>query len=112
MDSSTMQLKNNVLHVAKTIEDLQSFETYIKNKVLDIVYKTNESLEFVGAELLVAYGGPTIVINTQRNLIQGSWALDNYEVSYSNPKLENHLELKYDAKLNSLLATNSTRRIK
>ena len=112
MISSKKQLQNNVLDVAKTIEGLNTFEDYIKCKVLEIVYKTTESLEFLGAELLVAYGGPTVAVNTQTNTVKGSWALDNYEVAYTNPDLENHLELKYIKQMNSLLATDSTRRIK
>jgi hypothetical protein len=112
MNQTTQQLQNNVLAVAKTIENLDSFDDYIRNKVLETIYKTTESLNYLGAELLVAYGGPTIVINTHSNTVKGSWGLDNYEVLYTNPKLENHLEFKYNAKLNSLLATNSTRRIK
>ena len=112
MTESTKQLQRNVLNVAKSIEKLTTFDDYLKNKVLEIIYKTDESLDFLGAELLVAYGGPTVVINTQKNTVQGSWALDSYEVSYSNSSLENHLEIKYNTKLNSLLATNSMRRIK
>ena len=105
------QLKNNCIAIAQIIENLNNFESFFKNKVLEIVYKTDESLNFIGAELLVAYGGPTIVVKTENSSIEGSWALDRFTSSYQNLNLENYLEQKYYKKLNSLLVANSMRRI-
>ena len=56
---------------------------------MQIEYNVDESLEVLGAELLVAYGGPTIVVNTSKNIVQGSWGLDKFTTSYKNDKLEN-----------------------
>ena len=78
---------------------------------MQIEYNVDESLEVLGAELLVAYGGPTIVVNTSKNIVQGSWGLDKFTTSYKNDKLENYITQKYYKKFNSLLVANSMRRI-
>ena len=109
--NSKNQLKNNCISIAQLIEDLDDFKSFFKNKVLQIEYKIDESMNFLGAELLIAYGGPTIVVHTNNSSIQGSWALDKFNTSYKNEKLENYIEQKYYKKFNSLLVANSMRRI-
>ena len=109
--TTTNQLKENCIYIAQTIEKLTDFNAFFKNKVLQIEYNVDESLELLGAELLVAYGGPTIAIHTSKNIVQGSWGLDKFTTSYKNDKLENYIVQKYYKKFNSLLAANSMRRI-
>lgn len=43
------------------------------NDVLDIEYVVSGSKEYLGARVLVAFGGPNIWINTRTNEVQGYW---------------------------------------
>ena len=109
--NSMNQLKNNCISIAQMIEELNDFRSFFKNKVLQIEYNIDESMNFLGAELLLAYGGPTIILKTNNSSIQGTWALDKFSTSYKNEKLEDYVEQKYYKKFNSLLVANSMRRI-
>jgi hypothetical protein len=40
---------------------------------LDIEYIVNSKREFLGARVLVAFGGPNIWVNTRTNTIEGHW---------------------------------------
>ena len=50
--------------------------------VLDIQYIVNSASEFIGARVLVAFGGPNIWIDTARSIVEGAWWQDSYTVSY------------------------------
>ena len=50
--------------------------------VLDIQYIVNSDSEFIGARVLVAFGGPNIWIDTARSIVEGAWWQDSYTVSY------------------------------
>jgi hypothetical protein len=39
---------------------------------------------FLGAELLMSYGGPTIRIDTRWSVVEGSWGDSHYTRSYSD----------------------------
>lgn len=45
---------------------------------LDINYITSSQKEYLGSRLLVAFGGPTIWIDTQKKSIEASWWSDSY----------------------------------
>jgi hypothetical protein len=40
---------------------------------LDIEYVVNAKAEYLGARVLVAFGGPDIWINTRTNTVEGAW---------------------------------------
>lgn len=52
--------------------------------VLDIEYIVNAQGEYIGARVLVAYGGPSIWINTRNNCVEGHWWGDNFTVSFED----------------------------
>ncbi len=58
-------------------------ETYLED-VLDIEYIVNGSREYLGARVLVAFGGPNIWINTRTNTVEGYWWGDSCMRGYED----------------------------
>jgi hypothetical protein len=52
--------------------------------VLDIEYIVNGKGEYLGARVLVAFGGPTIWINTRTGTVEGSWWSARAEASFKD----------------------------
>ena len=85
--------KTHVLEIVKQLEnpDLiewqdeenQSAFDYI-NDALDIQYIVNSAKEYLGAKILVSFGGPNIWINTQFNTVDGYWRGDDSTFSYED----------------------------
>ena len=50
----------------------QSGFDYIKD-ALDIEYVISESGDYLGAVILVSFGGPNIMIDTRHNQVKGTW---------------------------------------
>jgi hypothetical protein len=85
------ELKNLVLDTIKEIEELprakQEKRDEFFNDILSVVYYStfeNGKQVFNGCELLVAFGGPNIYIDTRYNLVSGYWGSDKFEMSYSD----------------------------
>jgi hypothetical protein len=51
---------------------------------LDIEYIVNTKREFLGARVLVAFGGPNIWINTRTNTVEGAWWGDSATASFTD----------------------------
>lgn len=51
---------------------------------LDIEYIVNSKGEYLGARVLVAFGGPNIWINTRTKTVEGSWWSDRAEASFQD----------------------------
>ena len=51
---------------------------------LDIEYIVSSKKEYLGARVLVAFGGPNIWINTRTNTIEGYWWGDKASASFSD----------------------------
>ena len=66
---------------AETIE-MSGYE-YLTD-VLDIEYIVNAAKEYLGARVLVCFGGPTVWINTRTNTVEGNWWGDSYTESYTD----------------------------
>lgn len=56
---------------------------YLKD-ALDIEYIVNHEGDYLGARILVAFGGPNIWINTRCNMIEGAWGNESYTTSFSD----------------------------
>jgi hypothetical protein len=92
-------IKSNVEHIVKTIEE--GFDGYMQDNeygeirdvyeyledVLDIEYIVNAKGEYLGARILVAFGGPNIWINTRTKQVEGCWWGDSCVMSYSNDEM-------------------------
>lgn len=55
-----------------TNEDYGDLYEYISD-ALDVEYTVNSRLEYLGAELLIAYGGPNVYVNTRTGSVEGYW---------------------------------------
>ena len=51
---------------------------------LDIEYTVSSGGEYLGARVLVAFGGPNIWINTRYNKVEGAWWGDSADFSYDD----------------------------
>jgi hypothetical protein len=56
--------------------------------VLDIEYIVNSKKEYLGARVLVAFGGPNIWINTRTKQVEGYWWGDSYIMSYYSDAMD------------------------
>ena len=56
--------------------------------VLDIQYIVTIDGEYLGARVLVAFGGPNIWIDTSRQLVEGHWWGDSFTASYSDDAMD------------------------
>lgn len=61
-------------------EPLSAFD-YVQD-ALDIEYIVNSKGEYLGARVLVAFGGPNIWIDTRRERVDGYWWGDSASVSF------------------------------
>ena len=55
--------------------------------VLDIEYTTDSKKEYLGARVLVAFGGPNIWINTRTKTIEGHWWGDTVYANYTQDNI-------------------------
>ncbi|MEL0090470.1 MAG: hypothetical protein VW714_08320 [Rhodospirillales bacterium] len=62
--------------------DMSGFD-YL-NGALDIEYVVDGNGDYLGARVLVAFGGPNIWINTRRNMIEGAWWDESCAVSFTD----------------------------
>mgnify|MGYP001793188905 CR=1 FL=1 len=52
--------------------------------ILDIEYRVGSDREYRSAEILVAFGGPNIWIDTKTQTVKGAWWGDHAEASYTD----------------------------
>tara|TARA_B100000768_G_C11015598_1_gene263910 strand:- start:238 stop:567 length:330 start_codon:yes stop_codon:yes gene_type:complete len=64
--------------------------------VLDVKWILNSDKTLRGAELLVAFGGPNIWVNTDTGVVKGAWWGDSATATFEdNVELEDALEAWY-----------------
>jgi hypothetical protein len=88
-------LKNHVQAIADTLSngfDLSSMNDdgehttafdYLQD-ALDIEYIVNSKGEYLGARVLVAFGGPNIWVNTRTGIVEGAWWSDRAEATFTD----------------------------
>ena len=57
------------------------------NQIMDIKYVLDDNLDYVGSQLLVAFGGPNIWIDTQHQQVKGYWWGDDFIKDYYEDKI-------------------------
>lgn len=77
------RLQDHMQQIANTLTNGFGDELNIDNQpldgfdylqdALDIEYIVNSKREYLGARVLVAFGGPNIWINTRTKLVEGYW---------------------------------------
>ena len=87
-------LQNHVESIAATLingfgdelnydgEPVSAFD-YLQD-VLDIEYIVNGKREYLGARVLVAFGGPNIWVDTKRGIVEGAWWGDKAIASFTD----------------------------
>lgn len=63
-------------------EPMSAFD-YLSD-ALDIEYIVNGKGEYLGARVLVAFGGPNIWIDTRRGIVEGAWWGDHATASFTD----------------------------
>jgi len=63
-------------------EEMSAFD-YLQD-ALDIEYIVNGKGEYLGARILVAFGGPNIWVNTRTGTVEGAWWADRAEASFKD----------------------------
>jgi len=63
--------------------ETQTAMDYLQD-VLDIQYIVSGKGEYLGARILVAFGGPNIWVDTQRNVVEGYWWGDYARASFND----------------------------
>lgn len=84
-------LQNHVNDIARRISEADfdrnddgdecSAYDYLES-ALDIEYIVNGKGEYLGARVLVAFGGPNIWVNTRTGTVEGAWWSDRAEASF------------------------------
>jgi len=96
----TSDIKNSVQHIVKTLEngfegygqeneygDTQTAFDYLQD-ALDIEYIVTSKKEYLGARVLVAFGGPNIWINTRTKQVEGYWWGDSCIMPYDKDEMD------------------------
>ena len=88
------RLQDHVQHIADTItngfgdelncddQEMSAFD-YLQD-ALDIEYIVNSKREYLGARVLVAFGGPNIWINTRTKKVDGYWWNESASASFDD----------------------------
>ena len=68
------------------------------NQIMDIKYVLDDNLDYVGSQLLVAFGGPNIWIDTQYKTVSGYWWGDDVIRAYWEDfiGLDDHIKGLYE----------------
>lgn len=88
-------VKANVEHIARTLtqgfgedernvdgEEFGAFD-YLQD-ALDIEYVVTSKGEYLGARVLVAFGGPNIWVDTRKGIVEGHWWGDSYTTTFED----------------------------
>lgn len=75
------------------IDDLDDLDEvniydYFEDRPLDIEYTINSDLEYVGARIMIAFGGPNIYINTNNKRVELYWGFSRAEAALSDRAVE------------------------
>ena len=92
------QLKRMVRDIAMSINSPEKGDTASKwmEDTYDIRYLVSSDKNFLGSEILVAGGGPTIWVDTFREQVTGWWGTDRVQWYYQdNLGLNDYMEEMY-----------------
>jgi len=56
----------------------------ILQDVLSIEFISDQSRNYLGARILVAFGGPNIWIDTRNDIVEGYWGCDQVEIRFDD----------------------------
>lgn len=83
MTTARDQLHQNCLAIAYVLEsNSENAISDFLDDALSIEYTVDGHHKFLGAQVLVAFGGPTIWVDTRSDLIEGSWGGDKVTIPF------------------------------
>lgn len=69
----------------RDVENEGEFSAYdYLQDALDIEYIVNGKGEYLGARILVAFGGPNILVNTRTHTVEGAWWSERADASFTD----------------------------
>ena len=73
------------------------------NQIMEVKYVLDDKLDYVGSQLLVAFGGPNIWIDTQHQQVKGYWWGDEVIKDYYKDSihLDDHIKELYECSKSS-----------
>lgn len=75
-------IKEQVLGEIQELENTStSLDEYLDG-VLEVTYLVGNDKAYKGVELLVAFGGPNVYVNTRYSSVSGFWGGDTCKMSY------------------------------
>ena len=78
-------LHENCVSIAKQLEqDSQQQESRIWEDAMDIEFTIDPRRNFIGARILIAFGGPNIWVNTRNDTVEGSWGSDRIQIGFDD----------------------------
>ena len=85
MKTTYDQLLSNCQNIVSELNDLteETASEYLHD-ALDINFTIDSRGNFLGSEILVAFGGPTISISTSSMVVEGHWGSDKIRLYYDD----------------------------
>lgn len=74
---------------------------YINDHALDIEYRVSSDLSYLGVEIAIALGGPTVYINTRDNRLEAYWGGDT-AYSLLDSDVREELDMIFEEMFDSL----------
>lgn len=79
------QLYANCVSIVRQLEfDDDGALSEILDSALDIEFTVGRNVSYIGASILVAFGGPNIRINTRHNVVEGGWGDNCIRLRYAD----------------------------
>ena len=81
------------------LDEDQDLPGYLSsNQIMEVKYVLDDKLDYVGSQLLVAFGGPNIWIDTQHQQVKGYWYEDEVIKDYYKDSiyLDDHIKELYE----------------
>lgn len=95
MNDTRQHLLDNVLAVVEEIENAHDLVDWLNDQLSIETIMRSPSGEFMGAEILCAYGGPTVRVDTRWGKVEGWWGSDHFDRSVDCSELNDLLEELY-----------------
>lgn len=79
------ELEKHLHYISESLYSLEEEDIldYFEG-VLEVYYITDQQKEYVGVILCLAWGGPSIYLDTKRKVLEGFWWLDHAVLNISS----------------------------
>lgn len=86
-NDTELQLRAQVKEIAEMLTDPSMTASDFLQDALDIEFRMGSDREYRSGEVLVAFGGPNIRVDTSDNSVRGAWRGDSYVHYYVDEEL-------------------------